>query len=329
MSRPILVSGLKPEGHLHLGNYLGTLKNLVELQNSGKYQCYFFVADLHSLTEDFDHRKKQNEIVELAAEYLAAGLDPSKSIIFLQSQIPAHSELQELLFAITPEGELRRMTQYKDKVLVRKQNANIGLLMYPVLMAADIMLYDASFVPVGDDQLQHLELARTLVRKFNARFGKTFVEPKPIVTKTSRVMRLTDPAKKMSKSQPEGCIFIDDSPEEIKKKIGRAVTDSGSEIKYDPIKKPGLSNLLGIYAALKNADTKTVEKEFADKSYAEFKTDLASLISNYFAGFREKKKALTKTPDVLKKALSTGSRQATAVAEKKIQEVKEKIGVAI
>lgn len=320
---------MKPEGHLHLGNYLGTLKNLVELQNSGKYECYFFVADLHSLTEDFDHRKKQSEIIELAAEYLAAGLDPSKSIIFLQSQIPAHSELQELLFAITPEGELRRMTQYKDKVLVKKQSANIGLLMYPVLMAADIMLYDASFVPVGDDQLQHLELARTLVRKFNARFGKTFVEPKPIVTETSRVMRLTDPAKKMSKSQPEGCIFIDDSPEGIKKKISRAVTDSGSEIKYDPVKKPGLSNLLGIYAAIKNTGVKTAEKEFAGKSYAEFKSALTELVSNYFADFREQKKRLIADHESLIATLKAGSEKARVVAEKKIQEAKERIGVVI
>ncbi|MEK9180226.1 MAG: tryptophan--tRNA ligase [Patescibacteria group bacterium] len=327
--KPTLVSGMKPEGHLHLGNYLGTLKNLVELQNSGKYQCYFFVADLHSLTEDFDPKKKYGEITELAAEYLAAGLDPSKSVIFLQSAIPAHSELEGLLFAITPEGELRRMTQYKDKVVVKKQSANIGLLLYPALMTADILLYDAEFVPVGEDQLQHLELTRTLARKFNSRFGKTFVEPKPLTTKTSRVMRLTDPLKKMSKSQSEGCIFLDDSPEEIKKKISRAVTDSGSEIKYDPEKKPGLSNLIGIYTTLKGMDVKAAEKAFSGKSYAEFKSALVELVSNYFSNFREQKKSLLAKPQSLVAILNAGSEKARAVAEKKIAEVKQKIGIAI
>ena len=205
--KPLLISGVKPEGPLHVGNYLGSLKNFVDLQNSGAYDCYFFIADLHSLTEDFNHKNKSRQIRELTAEYLAAGLDPKKSTIFLQSSVSAHTELMWLLTVITPEGELRRMTQYKDKVIVKRQSANSGLLMYPVLMAADVLLYDAKFVPVGEDQVQHLELTRTLARKFNSRFGQTFVEPKPILTKTPRVMSLSNPEKKMSKSETGGWSF--------------------------------------------------------------------------------------------------------------------------
>lgn len=339
--KPILVSGIKPEGHLHLGNFLGSLKNFVDLQNSGDYDCYFFIADLHSLTEDFDQKKKTQQILELTAEYLSAGIDPvkdsdeshgaspKKSTIFLQSSIPAHSELMWLLTIITPEGELRRMTQYKDKVIVKKQNSNSGLLMYPVLMASDILLYDAEFVPVGEDQVQHLELTRTLARKFNARFGKTFVEPQPILTKTPRVMSLTDPRKKMSKSEPNGCLFIDDSPKEIESKIKRAVTDSGSEIKYDLKHKAGVSNLLDIYSSLSGKSISKLEKEFSNKKYSEFKIKLIELVSDYFADFRKKKKALMKTPDVLKKVLRHGSGQAAVKANKKILEVKKKIGLTL
>ncbi len=320
---------MKSEGHQHLGNYLGVLKNLVDLQNTRKYECYFFLADLHSLTEEFDPKEKSNQIVELAAEYLAAGLDPSESTIFLQSIIPAHAELTWLLTTITPEGELRRMTQYKDKVMVKKLETNTGLLMYPILMAADILLYDPKFVPVGDDQLQHLELARTLARKFNSRFGKTFIEPQPIITKTPRVMSLDDPTKKMSKSYPQGCLFLDDSPKEVEAKIKRAVTDSGSEIKYDEEKKPAISNLLQIYSALSGEDIPILEKKFKNSSYADFKKDLTELIINHFKNFREKKFALMKKPEELKNILRAGSEKASWVADKKINEVKGKIGILL
>jgi tryptophanyl-tRNA synthetase len=268
--KPLLISGIQPTGRLHIGNYLGALKNFVDLQNSGEYQCYFFIADLHSLTEDFAPKEKAEQILELTADFLAAGIVSKKSTIFLQSQIPAHSELAWIFNTITPLGELRRMTQFKDKAETQKQNVNAGLLTYPTLMAADILLYDAKFVPVGEDQLQHLELARTLARKFNARFGKTFIEPQPILTQTPRVMSLTSPHKKMSKSEPSGCLFIDDFPEEIKKKIARATTDSGSEIKYSPGKKAGISNLLEIYSALSSEPIEKIEKKFKGKGYAEF-----------------------------------------------------------
>lgn len=328
MTQPILVSGMKSEGHMHLGNYLGGLKNFVDLQNSGKYDCYFFIADLHSLTEEFDPAKKHAQVLELAAEYIAAGLDPKKSTIFVQSLVPAHSELMWILTAITPEGELRRMTQYKDKVVVKKEDANAGLLMYPVLMAADILLYDAAVVPVGEDQLQHLELARTLARKFNGHFGNTFIEPKALLTKTSRVMSLKNPEKKMSKSQPEGCLFLDDSAEKVAEKIARAVTDSGSEILYDPKKKPGIANLLDIYAALTHMDPQTVASEFAGKNYAVLKGRLAEVVVSYFADFREKKAQLLAKPKGLAKTLEKGSKKAAKIAGKKMEEAKKKIGLA-
>ncbi len=327
--KPVLVSGMKPEGRGHLGNYLGALKNLVDLQNAGGHRCYFFIADLHSLTEEFDPKEKSGEILELAAEYLAAGLDPGRSTIFLQSAAPAHAELMWILTAITPEGELRRMTQYKDKVMVKKTDANAGLLMYPVLMAADILLYDAAAVPVGEDQLQHLELARTLARKFNARFGKTFVEPKALLTNVPRVMSLKNPAKKMSKSDPASCLFIDDSPEDIKAKIARAVTDSGSEVAYEPEKKPGLANLLEIYAALSDSDPKEAAKTFAGQSYSAFKGRLAELIVDYFAAFRAKKKTLLAKPSALADILREGSKEAAATAEKKMAEVRKEVGLAL
>lgn len=327
MAKPILVSGIQPTGRLHVGNYLGMLKNAVELQNSGKYQCYYFIADFHSLTEESTRKEKEKQIIEAAADCLAAGLNPKKSVIFQQSQIPAHAELAWILNTITPFGELRRMTQFKDKSGIAPENINVGLFDYPVLMAADIIMYDAEFVPVGEDQLQHIELTRTLARKFNSKFGKTFVESKALLTPTPRVMSLTDPAKKMSKSQPEGCLFIDEEPEDIKRKMSRATTDSGSEIKHDRKNKPGISNLLEIYSSLTGEPVAKIEKKFAGKGYAEFKKSLAEEVSDYFADFRKKKRELTKKPDELKKVLQLGSEQAAEKADKKISEVKKKVGL--
>jgi tryptophanyl-tRNA synthetase len=327
--RQVLVSGIQPSGRLHIGNYLGALKNFVDLQNSEKYECYFFIADLHSITEPFEPKEKHAQIFETAAEYLAGGINPKKSVLFQQSQIPAHTELGWILNTVTPMGELERMTQFKDKSARQKENVNVGLFSYPVLMAADILLYGATVVPVGDDQLQHLELARTLARKFNSRFGHAFMEPKGLLTKASRVMSLKDPSKKMSKSQPEGCLFLDDSPEALAEKIARAVTDSGSEIVYNPEKKPGLANLIDIYAALTYMEPQTVAKEFAGENYAALKMRLAEVVVGHFAEFREKKKQLLTKPKVLAKILTKGSARAEKIANKKIAEVKEKIGLAL
>jgi tryptophanyl-tRNA synthetase len=324
--KPILVSGMQPTGRLHVGNYLGALKNFVDLQNSGKYQCYFFLADLHALTEGPPPKALGENILNLAGDYLAAGLDPKKSVIYQQSLIPAHSELAWILNTITPMGELERMTQYKDKAARQEANVNAGLFDYPVLMAADILIYNAQFIPVGEDQLQHLELARTVARKFNARFGETFLEPKGLLTQTPRVMSLKDPNKKMSKSDPDGCLFIDDSPEDIKRKLARAVTDSDASMLYDPEKKPGLSNLLEIYGAFMGKDPHAVAIMFEGKQYSDLKTGLATLIANYFAKFRAQKAKLLAKPAAMKKILAAGSKKAGGVATKKMVEVKKKVG---
>jgi tryptophanyl-tRNA synthetase len=326
--KPILVSGIQPSGRLHIGNYLGALKNFVDLQNSGKYSCYFFLADLHSLTEPVSPAEQKKRILELAADFLAAGLDPKKSVIYQHSQIPAHSELAWILNTITPLGELERMTQYKDKSASQKENVNAGLLTYPTLMAADILLYDAKFVPVGNDQDQHLELTRTLARKFNSKFGRTFVEPQGLHTATPRVMSLKDPTKKMSKSQPETCLFLDDSPAEIEKKVKSATTDSGSEVRYDAKEKPGISNLLDIYCGVTGTTVPQTVKEFRGKQYGAFKQAVAGALVKHLAGFRTKKVALMKKPAVLKKTLADGSARAAKVANAKIAEVKRAVGLS-
>jgi tryptophanyl-tRNA synthetase len=327
-TKPILVSGIQPTGKLHIGNYLGALKNFVELQNSGDYQCYFFIADLHSMTESYEPSEKRKQVLNLTADFLAAGIDPKKSVIFLQSLVPAHSELAWILNTITPMGELERMTQYKDKSARQEANVNAGLFTYPVLMAADILLYGTRVVPVGDDQLQHLELTRTVARKFNTRFGgTTFIEPKGLLTKTPRVMSLKDPLKKMSKSQPESCLFLDDEPEIIAAKIARATTDSDTKVAYNPEKKPGLSNLLEMYAALTHLEPQTVAEEFASAPYSEFKQKLAVLVSSYFAAFRANKKKLIAKPSALIKVLEAGSKKAKKVADAKMIEVKKKVGL--
>jgi tryptophanyl-tRNA synthetase len=327
--KPVLVSGMQPTGRLHIGNYLGALKNFVDVQDSEKYECFFFIVDLHSLTENFDPKEKRAQILNLLADYMAAGLNPKKSVIFLQSHVPAHSELAWILGTLTPMGELERMTQYKDKSSHQVTNINAGLFTYPILMASDILLYNPNVVPVGDDQLQHLELTRTIARKFNTKFGTTFREPRDLTTKTPRVMSLKDPSKKMSKSQPEGCLFLDDTPKDIASKIARAVTDSDNNIVYDREKKPGLSNLLEIYAALTHMDPKLVAEEFRGQNYSALKAKLAEVVTVSFAEFRERKADLISSPKKLIATLNAGSKKAAKVAEKKMKEVREKIGIEL
>lgn len=327
--KPILISGVQPTGKLHLGNYLGALKNFVELQNSGKYQCYFFIADLHALTENPEPRELQKNILDLELSFLAIGLDSKKSTLFVQSTISAHPALALILNNLTPLSELRRMTQFKEKSESAPQNINVGLFTYPTLMAADILLYDAAFVPVGEDQLQHLELTRTLARKFNAKFGKTFVEPKPLLTEVPRLMSLDDPTKKMSKSHPAGCLFLDDSPQTMRAKIGRATTDSGKEIRYSPQSKPGISNLLKIYESLSGKSLKLIEARYKNKGYAEFKKDLAEVVVKALESFQKNKKILKAKSSQLKAVLAAGDVKAQKVAGKKLLEVKKKIGLKI
>ncbi|MDP3015343.1 MAG: tryptophan--tRNA ligase [bacterium] len=342
--KPILISGIQPSGKLHIGNYLGALKNFVDLQNTGRYQCYFFIADLHALTENPEAKDLSVNIINLAMDFLAAGLDPKKSIIFQQSKIQSLQELKWILSTLTPVSELMRMTAFKEKVLqplklsdrkkITKEKldeiigkSNFGLAEYPVLMAADILIYKTEFVPVGEDQLQHLEFARMLVRKFNGKFGETFIEPKPLLTEVPRLMSLDNPNKKMSKSLPAGCLFLDDSPEIIRGKIKKAVTDSGREIKYDSKNKPAISNLMKIYQAMAGQSIKSIEKKYKDKSYGDFKKDLTEVIVAYLSPFQKTKKRLKAQPQKIMKILETGAAKARIVAQVTMEEVKKKIGL--
>ncbi len=311
-----ILSGIQPTGELHIGNYLGSLKNFVELQD--KFECYFCIVDLHSLTEDFKPGEtKRNQILDLAATFLAAGLDPQKCTIFIQSHIPAHTELAWIFNTITPMGELERMTQYKDKSARQAANINVGLFDYPVLMAADILLYKPTHVPVGHDQIQHLELTNTIARKFNNKFGKTFKEIKPYMQKPLRIMSLSDPTRKMSKSEPGSFINMDDEPAEILRKLKKAVTatdtDQGS---------PGVENLKFLLEQFGGTDQ---VEDFT--KYAELKTTLAKVIADYFADFRDKKAKLLKNPKEVTEILVEGAKKARVVANQTLSEVKEKIGL--
>src|SRR3989344_8496489 len=294
MAKEIIVSGVRPTGNPHIGNYLGAIKQFVKLQK--KYTTYFFIADLHAINEPQDPKKLEEQTLEIAALYLACGLEPANTTLFLQSHIPEHLELAHILSTITPVGELSRMTQYKDKVASGKP-ANLGLLAYPVLMAADILIYNADAVPVGEDQLQHLEFARMVARKFNTRFSETFKEPKALIQKEgARIMGLDDPSKKMSKSatSANNYIGIMDSEEEIRRKIKIAVTDSEKNIKYNPETKPAISNLLVIYSQMAGEEIKSVEAKYKNKSYAEFKNDLVEVIIKKFSHIQRKYNALAK-----------------------------------
>lgn len=325
-SKPNLVSGIQPSGRLHVGNYLGALKNHVALQDAGSHRCFFMAVDLHSITEPYEASTKQAQVLDTLASFIAAGINPKRSTLFVQSHVPAHAELAWILSTITPFGELSRMTQFKDKS-ARQEESNVALFTYPVLMAADIVLYDAVAVPVGDDQLQHLELTRTLVRKFNNRFGETLVEPQPLLTPTPRIMSLAEPARKMSKSEPAGCLFMDDTPENITAKLMAAVTDSGSGITYDPENKAGIANMLTIFANIADHSVDDLVAEYKDAKYSVFKKALAKAVIKKFAPFRRKKEKLLAKPEALWKLAARGAKAANLVAGMKLIDIKKKIGL--
>jgi len=325
MAKKIVVTGFQPSGTLHIGNYLGMFKNAVELQEKA-YERFYFIADYHSLTIKYDPKQKEREIFEVAVDALALGIDPKKSTLFIQSHIPAHANLAWIFNTLTSVGELERMVEYKEKV-GQGQVPNAGLFTYPTLMAADILLYDADVVPVGNDQRQHLEITRKIARTFNKRFGKTFKEPEAIHTNTPRVMSLTDPTKKMSKSIPSGCLFLSDSPEEIRKKVMSAQTDSQRSIGFDPQKRPGISNLVSIYAAFSGKTEETIVKKYKGKGYAEFKKDLADLLVNSLSEFQKKRTKIMKDKTKVMKILEEGNKKANSVAEKKLKEAKKKAGL--
>lgn len=321
-----ILSGIQPTGSIHIGAYSGAIKQWTELQATG--ECIFFVADLHALTVPQDPKTFAKRTLETAAELLAAGLDPEKCLIFVQSQVKEHAELAWILNTLTPLGELERMTQYKDKSKQFKSNLNAGLLNYPILQAADILLYQADSVPVGKDQVQHLELTKTIARKFNQKYGETFKVPEALTLSLgAKIMSLADPKKKMSKSQPETCLFLFDEPEIIKKKIMSAVTDTGKTIKYDPAKKPGVSNLLTIFSLFSGQPAKETEKNFKGKGYAEFKKQLADLLILKLEPFRRKKKELLPREVYLREILEQGRKRAEIIAQSTMSEVCRKVGL--
>ncbi len=322
---PRLFSGIQPSGLLHLGNYLGAVKQWLELIK--KYDSLFCIVDLHALTVRQDPAELRQNILRLAKIYLALGLDPKKAVIFVQSEVHEHAELAWILSTLTKISELERMTQFKDKAREHKENINAGLFTYPVLMAADILLYDAAVVPVGEDQLQHVELTRTIAQRFNQWFGQTFVIPQPLLQKQgARIMGLDDPSKKMSKSaaSPYNYIALTDEPEAVRKKIAKAVTDSGKEVVSGP-DKPALSNLLTIYSLLTDQPIPVLEKKFKGHGYAEFKKSLTQVVIDFLSPLQKKIKILDDRK--VREILDEGGKHAKQLAEKKMKEVREKIGL--
>lgn len=322
-----LFSGIRPSGELHIGNYLGAMKQWIELQE--KAESIFCIVDLHGITTPYLPKNLSPNILEVVIAYLASGLNPEKCIFFIQSQVKEHTELAWLLGTITPLGELQRMTQFKEKAKKHPQEVNAGLFNYPILMAADILLYQTDLVPVGKDQQQHVELTREIARRFNNKFGKTFKEPRVLLPKIgAKIMSLDNPKKKMSKTDsPQGCLNLFDEPEVIKEKIMKAVTDTGKKIKYNPNSKPGISNLLTIYSLFSEKPIPEIEKKFSQKGYAEFKQQLADLLILKLEPFRRKKKELLAREIYLKEILEQGRKKAQVLASSTMESVRQKMGL--
>lgn len=357
MEKQRIFSGVKPSGDMHIGNYLGAIKQWVKMQSD--YDAIFCIVDLHAITVSQEPKVLRDRTINFVKTYIAAGIDPKLSTLFVQSHIAEHSELCWVLNTVARMGDLEKMTQFKDKVGIKYshlgeiakvwrgdmsktkedileeiergdsqkiETASVGLFDYPVLMAADILLYDTAVVPVGDDQVQHVELARTLARRFNKRFGETFVVPEAKVQKEgARIMGLDNPMKKMSKSASSeyNYVALMDDPEVAKKKIMKAVTDSGSEILYAD-DKPALKNLINIYSLLGGVSTEEVVARYARKGYADFKRDLAEVVAQFLVGFQEKFRAIS--DDEALRILRDGARKAREMASRKMREVREKVG---
>ena len=321
-----ILSGIKPTGNLTLGNYIGALRNFKNFQDQG--ETFIFIADLHALTLPIDPEFLRTNSRDIAAFYLAAGLDPKKTHIFLQSHVSAHAEMNAIMQNFLYMGELSRMTQFKEKSHNLKNDAiGLGLFAYPVLMACDILLYDATIVPVGEDQTQHVELTRDLCKRFNNRFGDILTMPKAVVTKVgARIMSLSNPTVKMSKSDPKGDVFLKDDIQVIRKKIMSAVTDSEMEVRYDKENKPGISNLLTIYASLKNITIEEAEKEFVGANYGTFKRAVADVVCNELQSFQERYQYFINSGEV-DKVLEEGAEAARKVANKTLQRVKTAFGL--
>ena len=321
-------SGVQPTGNIHLGNYLGALKQFVELQDDN--ECIYCIVDLHAITVEQDPEELKEHILDVAALYIAIGIDPKKSIVFVQSTVPGHTELSWLLTCSSYTGELSRMTQFKDKGK-GKESAPTGLFMYPVLMAADILLYDTDIVPVGIDQKQHIELTRDLCNRVNNKYGETFVLPEGRYLKEgAKIMALDDPTKKMSKSAENELsrISLLDDEAKIKKAIMRATTDSDGTIKFDQENKPGISNLMNIYTAFSDLSIEDIEKKYEGKGYGDFKKDLVEILVNGLAPIKQKFEEI-RYSDELIEILKDGAKRANAIAEKVVERTKKNMGIGL
>lgn len=329
MTKPVLFSGMQPSADsLHAGNYIGALLQWKAMQED--YDAYYCVVDLHAITVPQDPAKLREATRRTAAQYIAAGIDPTRSTLFVQSQVPAHAQLAWVLDTITGDGEARRMTQYKDKVARQGADAaSVGLLVYPILQAADILLYDAEIVPVGEDQRQHLELTRNLAQRFNQRFGETFVVPElSIPAETAKIFDLQNPEAKMSKSGPteQGILWLLDDPAVTAKKVRSAVTDNDRDIRFDPEQKPGVSNLLTILSVLGGTPIPALVDEFAGKGYGDLKSATADAVVAEFAPVRERALELLADPAELDRVLAVNAEKADAVAEATLAKVYDRIG---
>jgi tryptophanyl-tRNA synthetase len=319
-------SGIQPSGVITLGNYIGAMRQFLELQH--EYNCYFCIVDQHAITVPQDPKELQKNIRSLAALYLAVGIDPNKATLFIQSEVPAHAQAGWMLQCIAYIGELERMTQFKDKS-AGKEAVSAGLLTYPPLMAADILLYKTDIVPVGEDQKQHIELTRDLAERFNKRYGEIFTIPEPRIPKIgARIMSLADPTKKMSKSDANKKAFITllDDAKTVEKKIKSAVTDSEGVIRYDKEKKPGISNLLNIYSILANKTIEELEQEYAGKGYGVFKADLAQVIIDTLTPIQEKYYDLLES-SMLDQVLDEGAEKANKVATETLEKMEQAMGL--
>ena len=328
MEKKKVLSGVQSTGRLTLGNYFGAINNWVEMQE--EYDCYYMIANLHSLTVRNNPETLKNNTKKIIALYLAAGLDPQKNTLFIQSQVKEHAELSWILNCYTYMGELSRMTQFKDKSEKHADNINAGLFTYPVLMAADILLYQADYVPVGVDQMQHLEITRDIAERFNKLYGKTFVIPEVYLGKvSSKIMGLQDPTAKMSKSATNlnDVIFLEDEPDLILKKFKKAVTDSENKVKYDPENKPGVSNLMQIYSSATGSTLKEIEKEFEDSGYGNFKAKVAEAVIAKLEPIQNKYNELLNNQGYLEEIYTRGAEKARELASKTLKDVKERIGI--
>ena len=327
-NKKVMFSGIQPSGDLHLGSYLGAMKNWVEL--SDQYDCYYCIVDEHSITVRQNPAELRRRSVLQLAQYIACGLDPKKNTLFIQSHVHEHAELGWILNCYTMFGELSRMTQFKDKSAKNADNINGGLFTYPALMAADILLYQADFVPVGEDQKQHCELTRDVAIRFNNLYGETFKVPEPYIPKVgARIMGLSNPTSKMSKSDPQGCVFLMDKPEELQRKFKRAITDSDTEhcVRYDPVNKPGVANLMNIYSSVTGKSFDEIEAEFDGQGYGAFKPRVGEAVIETLRPIREEAERIIADKAYLQEVYTTGAQKATYVARKTLRKVYKKIGL--